>query len=804
MFSTDIRYALRGLLNNRGFAAVVILTLALGVGANTAIFSVVRGVLLRPLPYGESDNLVTVWENNRQSSNTMGQVSPPNFADWRAQSSVFDGLAAAHYWNATLAGEEGATRSVGAVVTSDMLSAVLRVPPAIGRPFTRDDVDDTAESEVILSHELWMREFGGDPDLLESTLLINGSSLRVVGIMPPGFRLPLYPESELWRPLRRDLYSEDRSSHYLRVVGRVRSGLDVEQARAEMATIMARLELEYPEHNADTGVNVVPLRDYVVGDVSRALFILLGAVGFVLLIACANVVGLFLARGSVREREFAMRAALGASRARLARQVAIESLLLAALGGAAGLALAFWGVELLLALGPGEIPRLDEIGIDGLVLGFTLVVAMAAGLVVGTLPAIRGSRATALGALRAGGVGRGMAREAVRARRALAVVQVATALVLVGGACLLIRSFGQLVTEDVGFEVESLVTARISLSGRYSEGATRTAFLSELLDRLGRHDEARSVAASLSVPFGSWEVNSSFAIVGRPPPEPNEEPDARIIPSTPGYFRTMGIPLVRGRDFSERDGPDAAGVIVINEQSARLYWPGEDPIGQRIHLGGWDPPEFDREIIGIASDVRFYALDQEPTPEIYLPYQQMPVGAMNVVARVAGDPSDFVRVIRADVHGLDRAIPVYNAATMTQMIGRTAASERFYMVVLGIFAAVAAALAAVGIYGVLSYSVAQQSSEIGVRMALGASPRAVLGGVIADGYRMVSMGLALGLLGWVVMSRLLVPLLHEVSTADVPTILGTVLLMTAITLLASYVPARRAMSVNPMTMMRSE
>jgi putative ABC transport system permease protein len=798
----DLRYALRGLAKNPGFAAIVILTLGLGVGANTAIFSVVRGVLLEPLPYGEPDRLVTVWENDRQSSNTMGQVSPPNFADWRDQSTVFESLAAAHYWSATFAGDEGATRAVGAAVTPDMFSVVLRVPPVVGRAFALDDLAPEAEATVILSHELWMREFGGERGLIGSTLEVSGAARRVIGIMPAGFRLPMYADSELWRPLRFDLYSEDRSSHFLRVAARLKPEAELVQARAEMGTIMARLEQEYPEHNGDTGVNIVPLRGYMIGDASRAMYVLLGAVGFVLLIACANVAGLLLARASVREREFAMRAALGAGRIRLARQVVVESMLLAAFGGAAGLVLAFWGVELLLALAPGDIPRLDEIGIDGQVLVFTLAVATATGLLVGILPAIRSSRPDVLGALKTSS--QGAFREGIAARRALVVSQVAIALVLVGGAGLLIRSFGKLVAEDVGFEAESLVTARISLSSRYSEPATRTAFLSELLDRIGRHGEARSVAASLSVPFGSWEVNSSFSIVGRPPPEPNQEPDARIISSTPGYFRTMGIPLVRGRDFSERDGPDAPGVMIVNEASARLYWPGEDPVGQRVHLGGWDPPGFEREIVGISSDVRFYALDWEPTPEVYLPYRQMPVSAVNIVASVTGDPSEFVRVIRADVGALDRAIPVYRAGTMTQMIGRTAASERFYMVVLGIFAAVAATLAAVGIYGVLSYSVARQASEIGVRVALGAGPNDVLGGVILDGFRLAGLGLALGVVGWIVLSRLLIPLLHEVGTADLPTILGTVLVIATITFLASFVPARKATRVDPMVTLRSE
>ncbi|UCC48261.1 MAG: ABC transporter permease [Gemmatimonadota bacterium] len=803
MSLTDMRYAARGLRRNLGFTAIVVLTLGLGVGANTAIFSVVSGVLLEPLPFEDPDELVTVWEHNRRYQNTMGLVSPPNFADWREQSTVFAAMGAAHWASAALAREEGATRVVAAVVTPDMFSTVLRARPVVGRVFTPADGTRESERAVILSYELWMREFGGAADLVGSTVTVAGHSFVVVGIMPAGFRVPVYPDAELWIPLRWDPYSEDRSSHFMRVVARLKPTATVEQTRAEMGTIMARLEREYPEHNSDTGVNVVPLKRYVVGDVQRALYVLLGAVGFVLLIACANVAGLLLARATVREREYAVREALGAGRGRLVRQAVTESMLLALLGGGAGLLLAFWGVELLLALGPGEIPRLGGIGIDGRALGFTLAVAILTGLLVGVIPAIRSSRPQVVGALKTSAVGGGAAYEGLRARRTLVIAQVAIALVLLGSAGLLIRSFGRLVAEDLGFDAAGLVTARISLAARYPEAAGRSALLAGLLDRLSRYGEAGSVAASTSVPFGGWEVNQSFEILGRPEPLPNQEPDARIISATPSYFRAMGIPIVRGRDFRGRDGPNAPRVVIINESAARLYWPGEDPIGQRVRVQPNDP-EAGLEIVGVVGDVRFYALDRQPTPEIYYPYRQVPAYAVNIVARVPEDPARFVSIIRDAVRELDPSIPVYSAGTFAQMIGRTAASQRFYMIVLGIFAVVAATLAAVGIYGVLSYSVARRANEIGVRVALGASPSEVLTTVIAEGCRLAALGLVLGLISWLALGRVLTPLLHEIDATDPLTILTTALVIVAIAFLASYLPARRATRVDPMVALRVE
>jgi putative ABC transport system permease protein len=805
VFFSDLRYAVRGLARSRGLTAIIVLTLGLGVGANTAIFSVVSGVLLEPLPYGEPDRLVTVWENNLASPNTMGQVSPPNFADWLDQSHTFEAMAAAHYWAGSISGDEGASRILGAVVTHDMFSDVLRVSPHIGRLFTIDDGRADAAPTVILGYELWMREFGGDRDLIGGTIPIGGRSYEVVGVMQPRFHLPVYAEAEMFRPLTSDLYSEDRSSHYLRVIARLKPAVALEQARVEMATTMSRLEEEHPEHNADVTTNVVPLRRYIVGDVQRALYVLLGAVGFVLLIACANVASLLLARASVREREFAVRQAIGAKPARLARQLVTESLVLGVAGGAAGLLLAYWGVELLLALGPGAfLPRIDHVAIDGRVLAFTLAVTFATGLIVGIVPALRSARPQLVDTLKTGSAAAGSARDVLQARRTLVIAQVAVALMLVGGAGLMIRSFGKLIAEDVGFEAEALATARVSVGARYPDGSTRIAFVDDLLERLGRHVDVGSVAASSAVPFTSWEVNSSFEIVGRPPPEPNQEPDARIATSTPGYFSTMEIPLVRGRDFGVADGPNAPGVAIINESAARSYWPGEDPIGQRIHLGGWDPEGFEREIIGIVGDVRFYALDREPSPELYMPYRQMPASVVSIVARVVGDPSRFVRVMRDDIRTLDRDVAVNAAATIGQLIGRTAASDRFYMIVLGIFAAVATLLAAVGIYGILSYTVARRASEIGVRVALGAGPGDVLARVIGDGARMAGLGLAAGLIGWLALGRLLTPLLHEVPTVDPLTVASTVLLIALIAFLASYLPARRASRVDPVTVLRSE
>jgi putative ABC transport system permease protein len=547
---------------------------------------------------------------------------------------------------------------------------------------------------------------------------------------------------------------------------------------------------------------VVTLQHYVVRHVDRALYVLLGAVGFVLLIACTNVANVMLARASVREREFAVRSALGAGRRRLIHQVMTESMLLAALGGAAGLLLAHWGVKLLIAMSPPGIPRLDQVGIDTRVLVFMLSVTVATGLAFGIVPALQVSRRHRAVALREGGRGASAGRSGVQVRKALVVTQLAIALVLLGGAGLLARSFGNLISEQIGFAADGVVVAPISLAGRYSDDAERAQFVGELLERLRQRPEAASVGAAASVPFVPWEVNSSFTIAGHRPPQPNEQPDARINPASQSYLQAIGIPLLRGRGFTENDGPGAPGAALINEAAQRQYWPGEDPLGQWIELDGWGPEMF--QIVGIAGDARFWGLGWEANPEIYLPYDQQPFRSVNVVARVPRGAEEFIPVVRAVVHELDPDIPVYDAATMRQLIGRSVASERFYMVLLGVFAIVAAAVAAVGIYGLLSYGVAMRSNEIGVRVALGAKTGNVLRQVVWDGCRLAALGIAVGLAASLGLGRMLTPLLHEVAATDPLTLTATGLATALIAVLASYIPARRATRVDPLTVLRAE
>ncbi|NIR02732.1 MAG: FtsX-like permease family protein [Gemmatimonadales bacterium] len=800
--SRDLRYAIRGLKRAPGFSLVVVLTLALGVGANTAIYSVVSGILLQPLPYQQPGQLVTVWEHNRSYGNTMGQVSPPNFADWREQSRSFTALSAGYWWSATITGGEGAERVLGAVVTPGTFSEVLGVPPAGGRGFVADDATEGAAPVVILSDGLWQRRFGADPDIIGRSVELNGLSRIVVGVMPAGFSVPTYPNAELWCPLTWDPSARDRSSHFLRVIGRLAPTVTIRQAHAEMGAIMARLEREYPEHNDNTGANVVSLQHYVVGHVERALYILLGAVGFVLLIACANVANLILARSSVREREFALRGALGAARQRLVRQVLSESMVLAALGGAAGLLMAFWGMKLLIALSPPGIPRLDQIGINAQVLVFTLVVTAATGLIVGLIPALQNSRSDVVEAIKDGGRSTTAGRAGLRLRNALVVGQVSIVLVLLVGAGLLTRSFAKLVSEQIGFDAEDVVVAGISLAGRYDSHEERTQFVGDVLERLSQRPEATSVGAAMSVPFVPWEVNSSFTIVGHPPPDPNNQPDARINCASSTYLQTIGVPLVRGRGFTERDGPGSPGVVIINEVAARRYWPGEDPVGQRIDIGGWGQEAF--EIVGVAGNTRFYGLDREATPEILIPYAQVPFRFVNIVARVPGRAQQFIPAIREAVRELDPNIPVHDGATMNQLIGRSAASKRFYMVLLGLFATVAAVLTAVGIYGLLSYSVARRSNEISVRIALGAQTGRVLRQVILDGCRLAALGVVPGLIVTIVLSRMLTPLLYEVDATDPIALLTAGSITVLIAVLASYLPARRATRVDPAEALRAE
>jgi putative ABC transport system permease protein len=586
------------------------------------------------------------------------------------------------------------------------------------------------------------------------------------------------------------------------VIGRLAPTGTVAQAHAEMGAIMARLEQEYPEHNDNTGATVVSLKDYVVGPVERALYILLGAVGFVLLIACANVANLILARSSARAREFAVRNALGAGRQRLIRQVLTESMVLAALGGAAGLLMASWGVKLLIGLSPPGIPRLDQVGIDLRVLVFTLLVTAATGLIFGLIPALQSSRWNIVDAIKDGGRGATTGRSGLRLRRALVIAQVSIVLVLLGGAGLLTRSFARLVSEQIGFDAEDVVVAGISLAGRYNSDEERAQFVTSLLERLGQRPEASSVGAAMSVPFVPWEVNSSFSIVGHPPPDPNNQPDARINCTSTSYLQAIGIPLLRGRGFTDGDGPGAPGVVIINDVAARRYWPGEDPVGQRILLGGWGPEVF--EVVGIAGDTRFYGLDREATPEILIPFAQVPFRSVNIVARVPGRAGQFIPTIREAVRDLDPNIPLHDAATMDQLIGRSAASRQFYMVLLGLFATVAAILTAVGIYGLLSYSVAQRSNEIGVRVALGAQTGQVLRQVIWDGCRLTALGVVPGLIAALALSRMLTPLLYEVDATDPVAFLAAGLITVVVAVLASYLPARRATRVDPAEALRVE
>jgi len=803
MLSHDLRHSVRTLHRNLGFTAVVIVTLALGVGANAAIFSVVSGVLLEPLPYQEPDQLVTVWEHNRGSSNAMGQVSPPNYADWVEQSDIFSAMSAGYWWAATLTGGEGAERVLGVAVTPGTLTRVLGIQPTAGRGFSSEDGADGAEPVVILSHELWTRRFGGDPTVLGSTVELNGVGRTVVGIMPAGFAVPTYPTAELWRPLTHGTFEDDRSSHYLRVIARLETGVTVPQAQAEMDAIMSRLEQAYPQHNANTGATVVTLKRYVVRHVERALWILLGAVGFVLLLTCANVANLMLVRGSVRAREFAVRGALGASRRRLIRQAMTESLLLATLGGVAGLSLGYAAVQLLTAWSPPQmIPRLDQVGIDIRLLLFMLTLTLVTGLAFGIIPACKISRSDVAAAIREGGRGGGAARSGLLTRRALVTIQISIALVLLGGAGLLGRSFMRLVSEDVGFDADGVVVAGVSLAGRYDSDAEQVQFISSLLERLGQRPEASSVAVATSVPFVPWEVNSSFTVVGRPPPRPNEEPDARINPATPSYLQTIGIKLLRGRGFTESDGAGAPGVVIINEAAARSYWPGEDPLGQHIDLEGWGPVGF--EIVGVSEDARFWGLGREASPEVYIPYAQAPFRYVRIVARLPRDAERFIPVIRETVHELDANIPVQDAATMRQLIGSSVASERLYLVLLAVFAIVAATVAAVGVYGLLSYNVAQRSNEIGIRVALGARSGDVMRQVVWDGCRLAALGVIVGLAASLALSRMLTPLLHETEVTDPPTMLTMVVVTMVITALASYLPARRATRVDPLAALRRE
>ena len=805
----DARYGLRVLRRQPAFTAVAVLALALGVGANTAIFSVVNAVLLRPFPFREQERLVGVWERNEQMDRV--EVSPGNFADWRRHAGdTFEQIAALNFWSANLAGDGQPERLQGFQV-SPALFPMLGVEPILGRTFTADEERPGSDSVVVLSHGLWQRRFAGDPGVLNRTLNVNGRDYAVVGVMPPDFQL--HRRAELWSPFAPDERTlSNRLPHYLIVFGRLRAGVAPEQARGAMAALAEGMARQYPQTNAGWSANVVGLREQAVGNVEKPLLLLLGAVGFVLLIACANVANLLLARSASRAKEMAIRAALGAGRLRVVRQLLTESVMLALAGGLLGLLLAAWGVDLLVSNLPAgaafSLPRAEQIGIDSRVLAFTLAVSLLTGLVFGLAPALQATKADLGEGLKEGGRTSGAGAPGRRLRSALVVAEVALSVVLLVGAGLLVRSIVGLLGVDPGFDGEGVVTMRVTLPrAKYAEDAKAAAFFDQVLERLQSLPGVESAGATSQLPLGGSNASNGFQIDGQPPLAPSERPTVPTRVVSPDFFRTLRIPVVEGRAFSEADDAGAPRAVVVSQLLARKFFPDGSAVGRRIRSGEGEGQLY--TIVGVVGDVKHFGLSREPQATLYYTHKTDPGRSMVFTVRAQGGAAETLApAMRREVLAVDADQPVFDVRTAREAVAQSVSLERSVAFLLSIFACVAMALAAVGIFGVMSYSVTQRTQEIGVRMALGARPADILRLFLRHGLALALAGAGIGLAGAFVLMRVLrslvAGLLYGVSATDPLTYAGVALALVAVALAACYLPARRATRVDPMEALRYE
>jgi putative ABC transport system permease protein len=795
---SDIRQGIRTLLKRPAFTALAVITLALGIGATTAIFSVVNGLLLRPLPYRDDQRLITLGQSNRKTGVAREGVSPANFLDWREQARSFAGVAAAEQWGFTLTDYGEPEGMKGSVVTKGFFE-ILGTNALVGRTLLPEDYENNAQV-VVISHGLWQRRFGGDPQIIGRKLTLNDEPTTVVGVMPTEFDYPA--NRELWAPREgRPSDPQNRGGSLFRVIGRLRTDVALEQAQQEMNGIAAQLGRQYPQTNTDVDAVVVPLREQLVGHVRLALYILFGVVSLVLLIACANVASLQLVRSSERQREFAVRAALGASGKRLLQQLLTESLLLSLAGGLGGVLLSKALIRVIVAISPSTLP-LTQISLNPMVLLFAAGVSLMTALIFGLTPAIQASRINLQIVLR-GGRSETAGRRRQRVRQVLVVSEIALALVVLVGAGLLVRSFVTLLHTDPGFTPDKGLALEVSL-GRLP-AAERIVFVDQVLERVSTLPGVQSVAVSSALPFHENQVAlpSPIKISGRPTGPTGSEPIALMIRASEGYFRALGVPLLQGRLFDQRDRGNAPPVVLVNETMARRLWPAATPLGQKISFTAVGQ-NMTAEIIGVVGAVRPTGFDSEPRPEFYLHYPQSPAGLVTVFVRTAGDPASLLPAVKAEIREGNRNQAFLSVYTIAQLVDKTTAQRRFNLLWLGAFAVLALVLATVGLYGLISFSTAQRTKEIGVRMALGAQQGDVLKLVMREGLGLALIGVALGLVTVAAASRLMKSLLFGVAATDPLTFASVALLLTFVALFACYIPARRATRVDPLVALRYE
>lgn len=785
----DVRFALRQLIKAPGFSVVAILTLALGIGSSVAIFSVVNGVLLRPLPYPDPDALVRVHEVIPAYGRFS--VAPANFLDWRQQSTSFERIAAYGGTNGTLVWSDGPERLLGTNVSWDLFE-LLRVAPAFGSGFTADQDRPGSNNVIVISHGLWQRRFGGDATVVGRTVTMSGTPVTILGVMPADFYFPART-TEFWRPIAINPADPPRGAHFLGVVARLKPGLTTERAGAEMSSIAERLALQYPDSNANESAEVVQLHEQIVATIRPALVTLLMAVGVVVLIVCANVANLLLVRASVREKEVAIRTALGAGQPRLILQMLSESLVLSLTGGALGLLLAYLAIPAIRTLSAGSIPRVADVAIDGTVLGFALLASLLTGLVFGLVPAWQASRGGTGAVLKEGG------RSSVGSggrwmRNGLLVAEVAMSLVLLVGAALLLRSFSNLTNVDPGFDPDGVLAFQIGLPASYDDSAKILNYYGRLIERLNAVPSVTSTAVVQTMPMrGNYVL--SVTIHGQPTPKPGEEPSASHRAVTPDYFSTLKIPLLRGRGFTPQDTPTSTMVVVIDEAFVSRHYPGEDPLGRKIDIGnGTD----NAEIVGVVGTVHYSGLDSTPTPTMYVPTSQDVFSTMWVMVRTDGEPIALSNTVRQIVRDLDPNQPASLMAPLADVVSESVAQRRFSMLLILLFGLVALFLSAVGLYGVVAYMVSLRTREIGLRMAIGAMPSDVMKMILGSGMKLAVLGVVLGIAGALALSQLVEAMLFNVEPSDPASYAITAGLLLLVAAAACYIPARRAMRVDPM------